>query len=118
MTQTKAQEFEALAVEAMSAPWRVARTPGADDGYSGLTIEALYDCIAYNVATPKTADFIAWCGTNRDLIARALRRDEAIESPTYEVAVAIGQAVESPCFHPGWDDRGFAALAAFRESVQ
>lgn len=58
-----------------------------------------------------------WCHENRALIARALRRDEAIESPTYEVAVAIGQAVESPGDHAGWDDRGFAALDALGKAL-
>lgn len=97
MTTTKAAEFEKLLRlwdEAMNATnWARNETWRARD------------------------EVVMFLVNNRALIARALRRDEAIENPTYEVAVAIGQAVESPCEHPGWDDRGFAALAAFREAV-
>jgi hypothetical protein len=95
--QSKSQEFEALCAawdeRIHSADWARNETWRARDGLVMFLVD------------------------NRELVARALRRDEAIESPTYEVAVAIGQAVESPCEHPGWDDRGFAALTAFREAV-
>ncbi len=124
-----ATDFAALAEDAMCEPWEVVAEKGVNSGIT--TIEGVYDTIAHDIGSRKTAEFIVFCRNNHTLIARALRMldllDKTIDGP-YDDCGVRGELIHAledsrdnhwttgegrtPC------DDVTSVLAAFREAVK